>query len=250
MKANKTVVAALALALSISMVACNNKDNTQANGGNTAGQQNGANTAAEQNAADNTNTANTANDQNVAGNDYVQQYSRFYGDNIGNLGTYRMYETPEATTEYYKTNKYPGNEKYVEELKAAYTDSRDKIQTFVDDLKNDAKTDDKKISDMNKQLIAEGEKTISNIDARLKNLDNLPKDAYNQSQDDFIRTVDETTRGKDEANSNFNNLLDEMNKALGITPNAQQNQGTMNNTNNNQNTNNNNNQNTNTNTKK
>ena len=46
-----------------------------------------------------------------------------------------MYETPEATTEYYKTNQYPGNEKYVEELKAAYKDSRDKIQTFVDDLK-------------------------------------------------------------------------------------------------------------------
>jgi len=219
MKAKKTVVAALALALSISMVACNNKDNTKAND---------TNTTTQQNAADN---ANTANDQNVATNDYVQQYSRFYGDNLGNLGAYRMYETPEATTEYYKTNEYPGNEKYVEELKAAYTDSRDKIQTFVDDLKNDAKTDDKKISDMNQKLIDEGEKTISNIDARLKNLDNLPKDAYNQSQDEFIKTVDETTKGKDEANSNFNNLLDEMNKALGIDSNS------MNNTNNNQNTN-------------
>ena len=43
------------------------------------------------------------------------------------------------------------------ELKAAYKDSRDKIQTFVDDLKNDAKTDDKEISDMNQKLIAEGE---------------------------------------------------------------------------------------------
>ena len=119
MKANKMVVAALSLALSLSMVACNKKENTPANG---------AKTTTEQNTADTTNNAN---------NDYVEKYSRFYGDTLGNLGNYRMYETPEATTEYYKTNQYPGNEKYVEELKAAYKDSRDKIQTFVDDLKKD-----------------------------------------------------------------------------------------------------------------
>ena len=200
MKANKMVVAALSLALSLSMVACNKKENTPANGDKTT---------TEQNTADTTNNAN---------NDYVEKYSRFYGDTLGNLGNYRMYETPEATTEYYKTNQYPGNEKYVEELKAAYKDSRDKIQTFVDDLKNDAKTDDKEISDMNQKLIAEGEKTISNIDARLKNLDNLPKDIYSKSTNDF------------------NNLLDKMNKALGINPNAMQNPGTMSNTNKNTNT--------------
>ena len=98
MKANKMVVAALSLALSLSMVACNKKENTPANGDKTT---------TEQNTADTTNNAN---------NDYVEKYSRFYGDTLGNLGNYRMYETPEATTEYYKTNQYPGNEKYVEEL--------------------------------------------------------------------------------------------------------------------------------------
>lgn len=218
MKANKMVVAALSLALSLSMVACNKKENTLANGDKTT---------TEQNTADTTNNAN---------NDYVEKYSRFYGDTLGNLGNYRMYETQEATTEYYKTNQYPGNEKYVEELKAAYKDSRDKIQTFVDDLKNDAKTDDKEISDMNQKLIAEGEKTISNIDARLKNLDNLPKDIYSKSQDDFIRAVDEATKVKDNTTNDFNNLLDKMNKALGINPNAMQNPGTMSNTNKNTNT--------------
>ena len=203
MKANKMVVAALSLALSLSMVACNKKENTPANGDKTT---------TEQNTADTTNNAN---------NDYVEKYSRFYGDTLGNLGNYRMYETPEATTEYYKTNQYPGNEKYVEELKAAYKDSR---------------TDDKEISDMNQKLIAEGEKTISNIDARLKNLDNLPKDIYSKSQDDFIRAVDEATKVKDNTTNDFNNLLDEMNKALGINPNAMQNPGTMSNTNKNTNT--------------
>ena len=67
---------------------------------------------------------------------------------------------------------------------------------------------------MNQKLIAEGEKTISNIDARLKNLDNLPKDIYSKSQDDFIRAVDEATKVKDNTTNDFNNLLDEMNKAL------------------------------------
>ena len=147
MKANKMVVAALSLALSLSMVACNKKENTPANG---------AKTTTEQNTADTTNNAN---------NDYVEKYSRFYGDTLGNLGNYRMYETPEATTEYYK-----------------------------------------------------------------------PKDIYSKSQDDFIRAVDEATKVKDNTTNDFNNLLDKMNKALGINPNAMQNPGTMSNTNKNTNT--------------
>lgn len=213
MKVNKMVVAGLSLSLALSMVACNKKETTPANGAKTTTKQ------------------NTANTTNNANNDYVEKYSRFYGDNLGDLSMYKMYETPETVTEYYKTNKYPGNEKYVEELKAAYKDSRDKIQTFVNDLKNDGKTEDTKIKDMNEKLIAEGEKTISNIDARLKNLDNLPKDIHDKSQDEFIKAVDEATRIKDETKSDFNNLLEEMNKALGIEPNAMKNPGTMNNTN-------------------
>ena len=180
MKANKLVVAGLSLALSLSMVACNNKENTT---------DNNTNTTTEQNTADTTNNAT---------NDYVERYSRFYGDNIGDLSMYSIYETPDTITEYYKTNTYPGNEKYVEELRAAYKDSRDKIQKFVNELKNDAKTEDEKIASMNEKLIAEGEKTISNIDARLKNLDNLPKDIYSKTQDDFIRAVDEATKVKNE----------------------------------------------------
>lgn len=211
MKVKKSVLAALALTLSLSAVACNQKETTPMNNKNTTAQQ------------------NTTDNTNVATNDYVQQYSRFYGDNIGTLSGYQMYSTPQATTEYYKNNQYPGNKKYVEELKAAYKDSRDKIQTFVNDLKNDAKTDDKKISDMNQKLIDEGEKTISNIDARLKNLDSIPKDIYNNTQDDFIKAVDDATRVKDETISEFNKMLDEMNKMLGINPNN--NSGMTNNSN-------------------
>lgn len=200
MKSKKILALGLTLALSLSIVACSKKETTPTNDTNTQNEQ------------------NTGDTTNNATNDYVDKYSKFYGDNIGDLSMYKMYETPEAATEYYKTNKYPGNEKYVEDLKAAYTDSRDKIQTFINDLKNDGKTEDTKIKDMNDKLIAEGEKTISNIDAKLKNLENLPKDAYNKTQDEFIKAVNETTKLKDETQSEFNKLLDEMNKALGISP--------------------------------
>ena len=70
MKANKIVVAGLSLALSLSMVACNKKENTPANGDKTT---------IEQNTADTTNNAN---------NDYVEKYSRFYGDTLGKLSKF------------------------------------------------------------------------------------------------------------------------------------------------------------------
>ena len=82
MKANKMVVAALSLALSLSMVACNKKK---------IHQQMVLKQQQEQNTADTTNNAN---------NDYVEKYSRFYERYLRViLGNYRMYETPEATTE-------------------------------------------------------------------------------------------------------------------------------------------------------
>ena len=43
------------------------------------------------------------------------------------LGTYGFYNTPDLTIEYYNENEYPGNKKYVEDLKAAYLDSKEKI---------------------------------------------------------------------------------------------------------------------------
>lgn len=199
MKAKKILLTGVALSLSLSLVACNNKETTPKQNNNTTN-----------------NTTTTQDNATTMPTDYTSQYANFYDANLSNLGMYRMYETPEAATEYYKTNKYPGNKQYVEDLKAAYKDSRDKIQTFVNDLKNDAKTDDKEISDMNQQLIAEGEKTIKDIDARLKNLDNLPENIYDKGQDDFIKAVDEGVRVKDNTGSQFNNLLQKMNDMLGI----------------------------------
>lgn len=148
--------------------------------------------------------------------DYNGQYSVLYNDYIGNLGDYSIYTTPDLTIEYYNTKDYPGNEKYVEDLKAAYTDSKEKIQKFVDGLKNDLKSEDKEVSKMTEDLIAEGEKTIANIDSRIAKLDKLPKDIYSKSKEDFIKSVDEATRLEEDAKSNFESMLKDMNTKLKI----------------------------------
>ena len=154
----------------------------------------------------------------VVDNDYVQQYSRFYGDYMTGLNNYQMYLTPERVTEYYTTNEYPGNEKYLSDVKAAYKDSKEKVQSFVNSLKNDAKTEDADLKAMNDKLIAEGEKTIANIDTKLKKLDEIPKDAISKTQEEFIKVVHEGTVIKDDAKSEFSKMIDEMNKKLGINP--------------------------------
>ena len=69
---------------------------------------------------------------------------------------------------------------------------------------------------INNKLISEGEKTISNIDAKLKKLDTIPQDAYDKSQDDFIRLVNETTKLGDDTKSGFNDTIKELNDMLNI----------------------------------
>ena len=129
MKANKIILTGIALSLSIGLVACNKRvknsiDNLSENSG-----------------------------QTVAQNDYVEKYSRFYGDNFSDLNTYKKYKTPQETIEYYKDKEYPGNEEYVSELKNDYTDTKTKIQNFIDYIKNDLPTDNKELTDLKNKLV-------------------------------------------------------------------------------------------------
>jgi hypothetical protein len=197
MKFKKVLTMGMSLAVAMGAVACTKKE-----------------------AAPNGTTTTPSGQEKVAlDNNYVEQYSKFYGDYSSTLKNYELYSTPESLTEYYKTNEYPGNEKHLENVKAAYKDSRDKMQSFIDSLKNDIKTEDADLKKMNGNLIAEGEKTIANIDAKLKKLDEIPKDAMTKSQAEFIKIVNETTTLKDETKSDFTKMLEDMNKKLDITPN-------------------------------
>lgn len=161
----------------------------------------------------------TTEETKVVDKEYVNKYSKVYGDYQTGLKDYEMYLTPERVTEYYTTNEYPGNEKYLENVKMAYKTSKEKTQAYVDSLKNDMKTDDADLKKMNESLIAEGEKTIANIDEKLKKLDEIPKDAVSKTQEEYIKVVDESIKIKDESKSEFTKMIDEMNKKLGINVN-------------------------------
>ena len=166
-----------------------------------------------------TTTAQSGQEKVALDENYAKQYSEYYGNYSTTLKNYELYSTPESLTEYYKTNKYPGNEKHLENVKAAYKDSRDKMQTFVNSLKNDVKTKDPDLKKMNDNLIAEGEKTIADIDANIKKLDAIPKDAMAKPQAEFIKIVNEATTVKDQTKSDFTKMLEDMNKKLNIAPN-------------------------------
>ena len=147
---------------------------------------------------------------------YIEKYSRFYGDNISDLKRYQMYGDVNATNEYYATNEYPGNEAYLNEVKTGYKDTKEKMQSFVNYLKNDLNTDDESLKQMSSELAAEGEKIISNIDVRLKELEALPKESMNKSQEEFIRLVNESKTVTGDARTKFNNILRDMNTKLGV----------------------------------
>lgn len=181
----KIFVMFLSLILAIGVVACRKKEESQENG-----------TSSEIN--------------------YTKQYSVLYNDYLAKLRNYSIYDETDSTIQYYETNEYPGNEKYVQMLKDAYNDSKENIQKYINGIKNDIDTKDKELSVMNEKLILEGEKTISNIDKRLEKLDTIPKEAYDKSKEEFIRLVNDATKLEDETKSEFNKVLEEVNKKLNI----------------------------------
>ena len=171
MKLKKLMILSLSLGIAFGSFGCTNRNDT---------------TKENQTTANNTDFANT---------DYAKTYTSLYDTNISPLTQYSMYSDVNATTKAYENDaNYPGNEEYVKQLKAAYEDSRDNIQSFINGLKNDAKTDDKTLQSENNNLINQGNKLIGEINTKIKNLGNIPKSAYNQSKNDFINTVNDTTK--------------------------------------------------------
>ena len=178
MKFNKSLAAGLALAIAISVSGCTNSTVDQA---------------------------------------YVDKYTGYYNDYMGVLGNYTVYDTPDLAIEYYNNYEYPGNEGYVESLRSAYGGNRDALQKFIDNLDSDMTTDDEELDKLNSDLVEAGRKRIENINTRLEKLEALPEDVYaNEDKDAFIRAVDDATKLDESTNSNYQNILDNMNERLQI----------------------------------
>ncbi|MEG0856727.1 MAG: hypothetical protein RSG52_09615 [Terrisporobacter sp.] len=162
-----------------------------------------------------TTTENKATD-NASMEEYYKSYSGLYDKNISSLKGYNMYTDVNTVNEAYRDKEYPGNEKHLADIKAAYKDSKEKIQVFIDGLKNDTKTSDKELKKMNEEMIAEGEKLIKDIDAKLAKLDTITETDLTKGKDEFFKLVDESVKSvKSDANT-FNDMLKNMDKKLGI----------------------------------
>ena len=197
----KFITLALSFLLLFTAVACNNRDQAQPE------------------SAD-----------KVADKTFFNTYTGLYDKSVGTLGGYNMYTDVDTANNAYKDKEYPGNEKYLSDVKAAYKDSREKIQSFVDGLKNDARTDDAELKKMNEDLIAEGEKLIKDIDGKIAKLDKITKNDYNKTQDEFIKLVDDTVRAGENVTNTFGDMLRNMDTKLGIDRKTIENNNTKNTT--------------------
>ena len=203
MNLKKILAVGLSLSVALGVFGCNNKTDN-----------------APKDSTTNNATTNDAKGNKYEESEYYKQYNELYSTNITPLNEYTMYGTVDSVNNNYKDKEYPGNEKYLNEVKKAYTDSKEKIQSFVDGLKNDVKTEDADLKAANDKLISEGEKLIKDIDAKIKKLDEIPKDAYDKPKDEFIKVVNDTTKLENETKNEFDKMIKDMNKMLGINPNS------------------------------
>lgn len=190
----KLVTLGLSLLFVFGAIACSNKTNTTTENTGTSG--------------DTTDTMDKA---------YYNTYTGLYDENLGEITSEDMFNTNIGSVEkVYRGAEYPGNRQYLTDVKKAYKDRKEKIQAFIDGLKDDTKTEDAELKKMNESLIAEGEKLIQSIDAKMAKLEDITGDDYNKSEDDFIKLVDNTTNAEDTVANKFNDMLKGMDKRLGI----------------------------------
>ena len=176
--------------------------------------------AVARNNRNNTTTENTETQEDTTDTidqTYYNTYTGLYDENLAKITSEDMFSTNVDSAEnIYRGVAYPGNRQYLTDVKKVYKDRKEKLQAFIDGLKNDVKTQDTELKKMNENLISEGEKLIKNIDTKIAKLDKITDDDYNKSEDDFVKLVDKTVKAEDTEANKFNDMLKEMDKKLGI----------------------------------
>jgi predicted transcriptional regulator len=150
---------------------------------------------------------------------YKKRFGELYQTNIARLENYNTYTNIPVQE---PTKDYEGNQKYLDDLKAAYKDSETNIQQFVDSLK-DVKTDDKEVQDMNDKLVKQGENLLADIKTKIQKLDDVPADLLNKPEvefkqgiNDLVTDTDNNKNGTDTMDTDFNKMLKDMRNTLGI----------------------------------
>ncbi len=207
MKYSKLVALGLAGALSLGIVGCSNNtnDNQKSN--------------IEKSSTQTDTSVTQENTENMNRDMYKKRFGELYQTNIARLENYNTYTNIPVQE---PTKDYEGNQKYLDDLKAAYKDSETNIQQFVDSLK-DVKTDDKEVQDMNDKLVKQGENLLADIKTKIQKLDDVPADLLNKPEvefkqgiNDLVTDTDNNKNGTDTMDTDFNKMLKDVRNTLGI----------------------------------
>ena len=205
---NKFLVLLFALVMILGVVGCSKKANDNANTNEQTAQED---------------TADKVVDEN-----YYNVYTKNYESSIVPLEeSYYIYGNVDSAEKYYKDHDYPGNKEYLNEVKAALVDSKEKVQEFIDNMEKDGKSDNEKVNKLNKEMIDDGKKLIEDIDKRLKKLDDISdKDLEKldkitdkdlaKSDKEFRRIVGEHIVLEKEGDHDFKEILKKLDKELNI----------------------------------
>ena len=194
---NKFLVLLFALVMILGVVGCSKKANDNANTNEQTTQED---------------TADKVVDEN-----YYNVYTKNYESSIVPLEeSYYIYGNVDSAEKYYKDHDYPGNKEYLNEVKAALVDSKEKVQEFIDNMEKDGKSDNEKVNKLNKEMIDDGKKLIKDIDKRLEKLDKITDKDLAKSDKEFRRIVGDHIVLEKEGDHDFKEILKKLDKELNI----------------------------------
>ena len=196
---NKFLVLLFALVMVLGVVGCSKKTNDNAN-------TNTNEPAAQEDTAD-----------KVVDENYYNVYTKNYESSIVPLEeSYYIYGDVDSAEKYYKDHDYPGNKEYLNEVKAALVDSKEKVQEFIDNMEKDGKSDNEKVNKLNKEMIDDGKDLIEDIDERLEKLDKITDKDLAKSDKEFRRIVGDHIVLEKEGDHDFKEMLKKLDKELNI----------------------------------
>lgn len=194
---NKFLVLLFALVMILGVVGCSKKANDNANTNEQTTQED---------------TADKVVDEN-----YYNVYTKNYESSIVPLEeSYYIYGNVDSAEKYYKDHDYPGNKEYLNEVKAALVDSKEKVQEFIDNMEKDGTSDNEKVNKLNKEMIDDGKELIKDIDKRLEKLDKITDKNLAKSDKEFRRIVGDHIVLEKEGDHDFKEILKKLDKELNI----------------------------------
>lgn len=147
---------------------------------------------------------------------YYDLYTTNYNASILPLSDYNMYSDIGQVEDYYKNNNYPGNEKYLEEVKTALRESRDNVKTFITTMKKEAKTENKEVERLNREMIDKGEDLVEDINDRLEDLNEITDRDLQRPEKDFRQLVNDRIMLEEGDDNNFRGILKDLEHELNI----------------------------------